>query len=57
MTALKIIFTAMLCLPLLLLVVHFLLKLVEDVLKRTENASNIRYKSSGMTSKTKRSRS
>ena len=55
MTALKILFTAMLCLPLFLLVIHFLLKLVEDVLARTEQDPNVRYKTSG--SRNRRSRS
>ena len=55
MTALKILFTAMLCLPMLLLVIHFLLKLVEDVLVRTESNPNVRYKTSS--SRNRRSRS
>ena len=54
MTALKIIFTLLLCLPLLLLSIHFLLKLVGDVLDRAEQSSNIRYKT---TDSRRRSRS
>jgi hypothetical protein len=47
MFAIKILFTALLCLPLLLLVIHFLFKLVEDVLTRTENSSNVVYRELG----------
>ena len=45
MTAVKIFFAAMLCLPMLLLVFYYLMKLVEDVLVSTENSANIRYRS------------
>ncbi len=34
MTALKILFTLLLCVPMLLLVVHFFEKLVEEILKK-----------------------
>jgi hypothetical protein len=44
MTFLKIVFAALLCLPMLLLVIHFLLKLVEEVLTSVENSSNVRYR-------------
>ena len=46
MTAVKILFAAMLCLPLLLLVFYCLINLVEDVLKSTENSANVRVRSS-----------
>lgn len=45
MTFLKIVFAALLCLPMLLLVIHFSLKLVEEVLASAEKSSNIRYRS------------
>lgn len=44
MTGVKILFTVLLCLPLLLLVIHFLIKLVEDALASMENSPNVRYK-------------
>ena len=44
MTFLKIVFAALLCLPMLLLVIHFLLKLVEEGLTSVENSSNVRYR-------------
>ena len=47
MTFLKIVFAALLCLPLLLLVIHFSLKLVEEVLTSAENSSNVRYRTHG----------
>ena len=53
MTFLKIVFAALLCLPMLLLVIHFLLKLVEEVLTSVENSSNVRYR----THETRRRRS
>ena len=45
MTFLKIVFAALLCLPMLLLVIHFFLNLVEEVLTSAENSSNVRYRS------------
>lgn len=45
MIFLKIVFAALLCLPLLLLVIHFLFMLIEDVLSSVENSSNVRYRS------------
>lgn len=47
MTFLKILFAALLCLPMLLLVFHFLMKLVGEVLESAEKSANVRYKSYG----------
>jgi len=44
MTVVKIVFAALLCLPMLFLVIHFLMKLVEEVLESAENSPNVRYK-------------
>lgn len=40
----KIVFVALLCLPLFFLVIHFLMKLVEEVLESAENSPNVRYR-------------